>query len=364
MFLLTVSNINTNERIQSAHIFVVLDKFYFMSITKHALIRYQTLDRCFRNPGRRYHIEDLLEECNIALSQFDVKTHGIQKRQLYEDIRFMMSEQGWSVPIDKYKEGRTVYYRYEDLSFSINNQPINQTEATQLKSAMLVLGRFKGLPQFEWIEELLPKLDQSFSLSDQSEIIMSFDANAFVDGTEHLSDLFNAIMYEKVIRINYQNFTSAKSTHYVFHPYHLKQYNSRWFLLGKTDGYNTISILALDRILNIQQTDRIYLANTIDFEEYFEDVIGVTILEGKSLTRIVFETTALVGNYIKTKPIHGSQKIIRDTTDKFVFSLEVKPNMELDNIILGFGELIKVLEPESYRSHIVSRLKRNLKKYD
>jgi predicted DNA-binding transcriptional regulator YafY len=364
MFLLTASNIKVHQCVPPAHIFVDLNKFDFMSITKHALIRYQTLDRCFRNTGRRYHIEDLLEECNTALSTFDINTQGIQKRQLYEDIRFMMSEQGWSVPIDKYKEGRTVYYRYDDFSFSINNMPINQTEATQLKSAMLVLSRFKGMPQFEWIEELLPKLDQSFSLSDNSDIIMSFDANRYVHGTEHLSDLFNAIMYKKVINLNYQTFTNVKSTHYVFHPYHLKQHNSRWYLLGQTDGFTTISVLALDRILEIQHIDKAYITNTTDFEEYFEDVIGVTILKGQSLVKIVFETTSLAGNYIKTKPIHGSQKIITDTNEKFIFSLEVIPNMELDKIILGIGEFINVLEPVSYRSHIISRLKRNLELYD
>jgi len=32
------------------------------------------------------------------------------------------------------KYDRKVYYRYEDLSFSINNQPINASEAEQIKS--------------------------------------------------------------------------------------------------------------------------------------------------------------------------------------------------------------------------------------
>ena len=32
-----------------------------MGITKNATIRYQTLDRCFKNPGKRYYIEDLLD---------------------------------------------------------------------------------------------------------------------------------------------------------------------------------------------------------------------------------------------------------------------------------------------------------------
>ena len=66
-----------------------------MAITKHALIRYHTLDRCFRNPGRRYYITDLLEACNEAINELEPNSKGIQKRQLYDDILFMESSQGW-----------------------------------------------------------------------------------------------------------------------------------------------------------------------------------------------------------------------------------------------------------------------------
>ncbi|MCX7745260.1 MAG: WYL domain-containing protein, partial [Flavobacteriales bacterium] len=105
-----------------------------MSVNKHAIIRYQALDRCFRNPGRMYFWEDLLEECNKALLDFDPSCKGIQRRQLFDDIRFMESAAGWSIPLARHRYGKRVYYRYEDLSFSINNQPLNELEAEYIKS--------------------------------------------------------------------------------------------------------------------------------------------------------------------------------------------------------------------------------------
>ena len=57
-----------------------------MSTNKNALIRYQVLDRCFRNIGKMYFWEDLLEECNKALIDFDPNSNGIQRRQLFDDI--------------------------------------------------------------------------------------------------------------------------------------------------------------------------------------------------------------------------------------------------------------------------------------
>lgn len=85
-----------------------------MAITKNALIRNQTLDRCFRNPGKRYFIQDLLEEVNYTLLNNNVETSCIQKRQLYDDIRFMESAEGWNIPLEKNKEGRTIYFMYAD----------------------------------------------------------------------------------------------------------------------------------------------------------------------------------------------------------------------------------------------------------
>ena len=64
-----------------------------MPITKNALIRYQTLDRCFSNIGKRYFIEDLFEACNAALTENDPNNTGIQLRQLRADISFMKSKE-------------------------------------------------------------------------------------------------------------------------------------------------------------------------------------------------------------------------------------------------------------------------------
>lgn len=336
-----------------------------MSITKNALIRYHTLDRCFANPGRRYSIKDLLEECNIALTEIDVRTEGIKKRQLYDDIRFMQSEQGWSINLEKIKSGRTVYYRYEDTSFSIKNQPVNEMEANQIKSAMQVLSRFKGMPQFSWIEELLPKLDQSFGLSSNSNNIMSFDTNEYLKGIEHLSELFNAIIYKKTLSISYQSFRDKEPRNIIFHPYHLKQFNKRWFLFGKNANYDNLTNLALDRIISINESEVNYIENEIvDFDTYFEDIVGVTLPEDQEVLRIEFKVDDQLAPYIATKPIHESQSPLRKCVEGYTFFIQVIPNRELESIILGFGEGIRVISPPDLRDKIVNRISSNLNNYN
>ena len=116
-----------------------------MSITKHASIRYQALNRCFRNTGRRYFIEDLIDDCNKAIYEYSGKEDGIKRRQIYDDISYMESSQGWSIELEREKDGRKTFYFYKDSNFSINNQPLNPVEAAQLNEAINILNRFKGI---------------------------------------------------------------------------------------------------------------------------------------------------------------------------------------------------------------------------
>ncbi len=334
-----------------------------MSKTKNATIRYQALDRCFRNPGRKYFYSDLLEACNDAIYNYD-KGEGIKERQLKDDISYMESEQGWSIDLEKARDGKKVYLRYSDTNFSINNQGMNELEAEQLKSAMLVLGRFKGMPQFEWINELLPKLNQSFLLPDNSSEILSFETNEFVKGTDHISRLFNAILYKQTLQISYQSFKSEIPNTLIFHPYLLKQFNNRWFLFGKSEGYENLTNLALDRIEKIEDCKEEYQPNNIeDFDEYFVDIIGVS-KSSEEILKITFNASPSIAPYIETKPLHGSQHPMEETANGYTFSIEVIPNFELEKMILSYGEDLTVLEPEEFRLKLKNRLANNLKNYN
>ena len=57
-----------------------------MATNKHAMIRYQALDRCFSNRYKRYYIEDLVEECNKAIYEFTGSLEGVKKRTIFSDI--------------------------------------------------------------------------------------------------------------------------------------------------------------------------------------------------------------------------------------------------------------------------------------
>lgn len=336
---------------------VCTQKSFRMSINKNALIRYQVLDRCFRNIGRIYFWEDLLEECNKALIDFEPNSEGIQRRQLFDDIRFMESEAGWSVPLERIRHGRKVYYRYEDLSFSISNQPLNDLEAEQIKSALQIFSRFSGTPQFEWVNEMIPMLESKFGLIERKSEIISFESNIDLKGIHFLTPLFNAIINERVLLVKYKDFKSSEPYEITFHPYYLKQYNNRWFVFGLNEGNEVPNWnLALDRMESLSETAQKHKPSETDWEEYFFDLVGVTRPEGIELQEIILKFSPEVAPYVITKPIHPSQRH-KNEPNGLEVKIQIIPNFELERLILSFGEQVNVISPNHFKERISQRLK-------
>jgi len=333
-----------------------------MTVNKNALLRYQVLDRCFRNTGRMYFWEDLLNECNDALMDFDPVCGGIGRRQLFDDIRFMESEQGWSIALTRLRYDRKVFYRYEDPSFSINNQPLNESEAEQIKSALQIFSRFSGTPQFVWVNEMIPMLETKFGLIERKKEVISFGSNIDLKGLEFLTPLFNAIINERVLKIMYQDFKSEKPYEQIIHPYYLKQYNNRWFILGLSENHNMISTLALDRIESINETNDVYKPTDIEWEDYFYDMIGVTRQSGVEVCEVVLKFSPEIAPYIITKPIHPSQ-INKIASPGLEIKIKVIPNHELENVILSYGDKVMVEFPQNLKERIAERLRNASKQY-
>ena len=335
-----------------------------MAINKNAFLRYKVLDKCFRNPAKSYFIDNLIEECSNALFENSDLSNGVSRRQVFDDMAFMESEQGWNATILKISDGRKVYYRYEDISFSINNQPFNEMEANQIKEALQTLSRFKGLPQFGWVAEITARIDAGFNLSNKNHSVIEFDQNNYLKGLPFISTIYNAIVFMQVIAVTYQSFKSNEKQKFTIHPYFLKQYNNRWFVFGLNDLSSSLVNLALDRIVEIEELNKVYIENTrIDFNEYFEDVIGVSVNLDKHPQKILISVKNELLPYIETKPLHGSQKIKERDINNSIVSIEVIPNYELESLLLSFGERLEVLEPLDLRDKLGDRINKMANNY-
>jgi predicted DNA-binding transcriptional regulator YafY len=215
------------------------------------------------------------------------------------------------------------------------------------------------MPQFEWVNELVPKLRQGMAAKEAVKTIIEFDNNPYLKGIEHLGPLHHAILYKKVLEISYQPYESESPLKITIHPYFLKQYNNRWFLFGynpEREKYHWN--LALDRIKNIQEIKGKYKKNTvINWSDYFEDIIGVTKPEDAPIEKIVLHFYGKTGKYIESKPIHGSQKSKWIDDETLEVTLGLILNYEFERFVMSYGESVKILKPKRFQTLIKARHK-------
>lgn len=334
-----------------------------MATNKHAIIRYEALDRCFSNKGRKFFINDLITYVSEAIKEYTGAEASISRRQIFKDMDFMRSESGFRAPIESYKEGKKTYYRYSDRNYSLAMQQINPVEADLLKTTLDMLGRFKGLPQFDFVQELALKLKKSFQLEDLNECIF-FDQNEYLRNLHLLGDLLKFIRQKQVLNVQYKSFNQDKEENFLIHPYFLKQYNKRWFLFGQRDGFDTWTNLALDRIIHVNTTEDVtFLPPTETHDEHFEDIIGVSRPIDAECQFVKIKIDKSLWPYIESKPLHPSQKVTERTEAYTVLQLEIIPNYEFYAQVLGLGPAVEVLEPVDVREVIRQQLKESYLKY-
>lgn len=171
-----------------------------MSANKNAQLRYQILDRCFSDFRHRYTIDDLVEEVNERL--YDLNGTEVSLRQIREDIKFMRDSVGYNAPIEAYPlEGRKCYYRYADRDFTIFNNELSAEEVKNLSQTINILRRFRGMPSFSWIEEVVSNLEYRFGGKTAQENVISFDQNERLRGLEHLPALIEAATHHQALRM-------------------------------------------------------------------------------------------------------------------------------------------------------------------
>ncbi|SKB40879.1 Predicted DNA-binding transcriptional regulator YafY, contains an HTH and WYL domains [Sphingobacterium nematocida] len=328
-----------------------------MATNKQASIRYRILDNCLSNPQKRFSFQDLLDCLDTELSEINANHKKISVRTLREDIKYMRSREGGSAPIEVYKQDGKSYYRYTDKGFKLYNQGLNSAEVQQLKSAIDMLSKIEGLPQMGWLQEMGAKLEEVFFLEKTEQLIMSHDNNRYLKGIEYLGTLFHAILYKKCVLIRYKSFKASNETVFEISPYHLREFNNRWFLFGRNSEYQNLTNLALDRIIAIEETSLDYIENTEwDFSDYFEDIVGVSF-SSSTLEEVHIWFNEKAAPYVLSKPLHGSQKVVSNDANGLVIKLDIIPNYELETLILSFGERAKVLSPDSFRESLYARVK-------
>lgn len=336
-----------------------------MALNKNALIRYKTIDKCLQNRYKKWTLEDLINACSDALYEFEGKNTTVSTRTVQLDIQMMRSNKlGYDAPIVVYDKK---YYKYEDEDFTITDIPLNESDMNVLSETVEVLKQFKDFSLFSELGGIIQRLeDKIYTEKTHQAPIIHLDKNENLKGLEHLDILYQAIVKKIVLKLTYQSFKSRKADTFNFHGFILKEFNNRWFIVGRKGEGKVIQNLALDRIQKIEfDLNEEYLDEHFNGDNFYKNTIGVTVLREQDVAEVVLKIDQDNAPYVLTKPFHKSQELIDHNKEdgSITIKLQVHPNFELERLILGFGDSIEVIAPARLRRRIKTILQRALNKY-
>lgn len=330
---------------------------------KNAFRRYTILNKCFQDFSREYTIEDLANECSDKMGGQEISTDQINK-----DINVFRKKENAPLKTYKIKGSRKSYYRYSDPNYSVFGLKLSSAQRDQLALSLDFLKNFEGLPMFEATAQLLEEFFPSNSDISFNKVI-SFDQNQDLKGLVYFNELSQYIIHKKVIDVEYQPHHASSAKTVSIHPYFLKQYNNRWFLIGDNaiENYPQFTILALDRIQSVTVNKKIpYLPTEEALEDYFYNVVGVSVSQEEPTYDVVINVSNKRVPYITSKPIHPNQRNPKKISDELsqITIKSIQLNKELTSQLLQFGGDIEVLEPKELRDELKSHISILAENYD
>ena len=335
-----------------------------MPVTKNTMLRLATIDRCLRNRFRKWTIQDLMDACSDALYEYEGREEEISLRTIRSDIALMRSDKlGYNAPIVVTDRK---FYAYDDPDYSITQFPLHKEDINILSGAIDIIHHYQAFTQFKGAEDVISRLQDHINTTVAHEQpIIYLDTNQQLRGLDKISVLYNLISEKKVAKITYKSFKSLSRHTLSASCYILKEFNNRWFVLCSIKGERGIFNLALDRIEEISEDEKAkFIENTFfNPQTYYDDIIGVTKFNGDKVQHIVLQVDADQAPYILTKPLHKSQKLEEGNENGIIISLNVIHNLELERIILSYGEHIKVLAPRLLKHNILKKLKQAYENY-
>jgi len=309
------------------------------SLNKQALIRYRIIDELIRK-GDYPSMQDIISKCEYRLGKwFSVET--IQK-----DIEAMKNDisLGYEAPI--YYNRTYKGYEYTDENYSVNNLNLKKEEYEVLENAVDLLKQFKGTRLSSNYNNAVNKILTGIraSQSNKSAPVISLEFQTDFAGGELFDDFIEFIKEKTAISVVYTFNNQFRGD--IIHPYMLKEYENRWYLIAYSEDSEKIKVFDIRFLYDIYiLTGRKFIFKNFNADSFFKHSIGVGIIENfKEKVQIEFKRK--VYDEINSIPLHQSQKIIKyKKNGNFIIEIEVYVTNELLNKILSFGAAATIIKP-------------------
>lgn len=339
--------------------------------------RHCILDHCLRDTMHEYTLDDLLRTVNRSLAELGQRP--VSERQLYNDISYFQSEEGYGAKLETYRivrndeKGRNrsyVAYRYPDPNYSIQQLQLPELQLRFFRAIIQGMLNFNGTPLQDWLTSHYDKLMEYNDGLIQDNCVM-MDINPYIGGVkakewvQTFEKAFMAIIDHHSLNIKVDTTVFGQVVG-VFHPVFMRQYNRRWYMLGvMEDNRSSIVVLPIDLVQSIEFASVPYYMYPFNPNEYFEDIVGVYNPDTPVMD-VHLRFYGWLAKHLEFNPIHGSQRshwTVVNGEKALEVHLSVKHNLELENLLMSYSGMLEVIGPEElvdvHKKHLINGCKKN-----
>ncbi|WP_107040012.1 helix-turn-helix transcriptional regulator [Brumimicrobium mesophilum] len=332
-----------------------------MPKNKDAYSRYKIIDQYLRQVEFSKSSR-LSEICSDKLG-IPISIRTIQK-----DIQDLIEDSALQIyaPI-KYSNKQKAYYYPENVDDIFPAIELNDEEISALLFYGMVNNQYNSLGIFQEISSAIEKVLNSANIktnikeTETGTPLILTEKTLPLKGSELLIKILQALKQKRQIIFEYHKF-GGEVKERTISPYLLKEDKHMWYVIGFYEKRENIITFAVDRMSKVRILDKPIIRNHFNPDNYFKYSFGITVPEEKPI-EIILLFTQYQGHYIKTLPIHDTQKILSDNNEGLKISIMVKPTYEFYSKVLSYGNDVKIIDPQSIAIELKSKIEDALKLY-
>jgi len=340
-----------------------------MPITRSAFQRYRLIDEIISRYPRQFSKKKLFEVCRDKC--------GIRSMSsLEKDIQRLREDHDAPIAYDKRRNG----YYYTDPQFRLLRLMLSPDDMEALDYAREVLTATQGASVAGELANALQKVRQSLDIIREVKTetltrrVVYVEERVLGGNRHYVPILIRAINLNRQIAFRYRKHETALADSAaaveipklrLLHPILLREVADSWYVIGYDEPTGKERTFALDRMSDLEITDEpcaVPEAVLTSVSELFEHIYGITDSSGP-VEEILLSFSPLFGRYVKAKPIHQTQEVVRDTDQACVIRLRLAPNRDLLMHLRSYGEHVTVLQPASLAHEMRQSLMTTLANY-
>ena len=297
-------------------------------------------------------------------------------KKAFPDVLKALKERCGDECIEQDGNNRTRRFKYIGKDKSPLEDLINARAISSLREYWKFCQDSAGFFPASWLEYFFKDCQDLLDIKtkrQRGEQVISSSVDRQLKNIDLLPLLYEAIANHKALEFDFKPFDEEQVT-LKFHPHFLKEYNGRWHMMGHAEGreprlgFN----VPIDRIQSkpreISGVEYVPAPKHF-YDNYFNDIVGVTHEINAEVKNIIVRArTNYMFNLIKTKPLHGSQVVVKpfgkhDDGEYGEFKLTIEVNNEFMGRVLQMGDGLEVMSPPEVRQRFADRVKNMMEMY-